>query len=219
MAKNKEPKPRYPIPLSQSSIDPIEFLTTFKKGKEAMIIQLKNVRLAFPDLWKPTAFEDGQELKYGATFLVSKKDPQVKAINAAIQEVATEAWKEKAKAVLTSISGQPNKYCFQDGDNKSYDGFQGCMALSAKNKKRPTVVDKDKTPLTEGDEKPYGGCYVNASVEIWAQDNKWGKAIRASLRGVQFFKDGDQFSAGSVASEDEFDDLGSGAENEDEALA
>lgn len=180
-----------------------------------MIIQLKNVRLAFADLFKPTAFEDGQELKYGATFLISKKAPQIKEIEAAILEVAIAEWKDKAKGILATIKTNPNKYCFLDGETKSYDGFQGCMALSSKNKKRPTVVDKDKTQLSEADGKPYSGCYVNASVEIWAQDNKWGKAIRCSLRGVQFFRDGDAFSAGSVASEDEFEDLGDGADGED----
>lgn len=207
------------VGMSKTPINPVEFLTNFNKGKDAMIIQLKNVRLAFPDLWKATAFEDGQEPKYGATFLVAKKSPQIKEIEAAINEVAVAEWKEKAKGVLTSIKGNPNKFCFQDGDGKSYDGYAGCMALSAKNKKRPTVVDKDKTTLTESDEKPYGGCYVNASVEIWAQDNKWGKAIRASLRGVQFLRDGDAFSAGSVASEDEFEDLGDGADAEEDNLA
>lgn len=208
-------KPRQPL----VNLNPAEFLINYKKGKDAMIIQLKNVRLAFPDLWKATAFEDGQEPKYGATFLISKKSPLIREIETAINEVAVAEWKEKAKTVLASIKGNPNKFCFQDGDAKTYDGYAGCMALSSKNKKRPTVVDADKTPLTEADEKPYGGCYVNASVEIWAQDNKWGKAIRASLRGVQFLKDGDAFSAGSVASEDEFDDLGNGADVEDDDLA
>lgn len=199
------------------TINPVEFLNNFKKGKDAMIIQLKNVRLSFPALWVPEAFEEGGEKKYKATFLIGKKDPQIKIITQAINEIAAAEWKDKAKAVLASVSGIPNKYCFQDGDGKSYDGYAGCMALSANNKKRPTVVDKDKTQLVAEDEKPYGGCYVNASVEIWAQDNKYGKAVRASLRGVQFLRDGDQFTAGSVASEDEFDDLGDGADAEDEA--
>lgn len=210
-------------------INPVEFITNFKIGKDAMIIKLKNVRLAFSDLFKPTAFEDGQELKYGATFLIGKKDPQISkevllgdgevlkgGIEQAILEVAKAQWKDKGAAVIASIRDNPNKFCFQDGDLKPYDGFQNCMALTSKNKKRPRVVDADRTPLTQEDGKPYPGCYVMGSVEIWAQDNKWGKAIRASLRGVQFYKDGDAFTAGSVASEDEFDDLGDGADFEDD---
>lgn len=200
---------------SADSFDAVNFINNFKKGKDAMIIQLKNVRLAFADCFVPVAFEGDGEKKYASTFLIPKKDPQIKAVNAAIQEVATAAWKDKAKAVLAGIVSNPNKYCFQDGDGKSYDGYAGNMALAAKNKKRPTIVDKDKTPLTEADGRPYAGCYVNASVEIWAQDNKWGKGIRASLRGIQFLRDGDAFSAGSVAGEDEFEDIGDGADTEE----
>jgi hypothetical protein len=48
---------------------------------------------------------------------------------------------------------------------------------------------------------------VNGTVEVWAQDNKFGKGIRATLRGVQFVKDGDAFSAGTPVSEDDFDEI------------
>lgn len=53
---------------------------------------------------------------------------------------------------------------------------------------------------------PYSGCYVNASVEFWAQDGD-NAGIRCSLRGVQFFKDGDSFAGGSKAKADEFDEF------------
>lgn len=199
---------------SQTIIDPVEFLNNFKKGKDAMIIQLKNVRLAFPDLFKPVAFEEGQEPKYGATFLIPKNSPQHKEIENAIKELAAAEWKGKAKATLESIQGNPQKYCYNDGDTgqrATYDGYPGHFALSTKSKKRPTVVDRDKTPLSEGDERPYAGCYVNASVELWAQTGKH-TGMRCSLRGIQFVRDGDAFTAGSVASADEFDDLGEGAD-------
>jgi hypothetical protein len=79
------------------------------------------------------------------------------------------------------------------------------------------VLHSDKTPLTEADGKPYAGCYVNASIELWAQDNNYGKRVNASLGGVQFARDGDAFAGGGAASEDEFDDLTAGA-NADELV-
>lgn len=200
-------------------IDPVAFLKhyTTSKGKDAMIITLKNVRLAFPDIWTPVAFEGEGEKKYGATGLIMPGSENDKLVKSTIKLVATEKWKDKAPAILKSIEGNANKYCYVDGNTKTYDGFADMMALSAKNKKRPTIKDRDASPLTETDEKPYGGCYVNMSVEIWPQDNKWGKGIRASLRGLQFVKDGDAFTAGSVAGDDEFEDLGQGADaGEDE---
>ena len=132
------------------------------------------------------------------------------------KEVAVAKWAAKADAILKTLVGNPNKYCFQDGDSKSqYDGFEGHFGLGAKSTGRPLVIDRDKSPLTAADGRPYAGCYVNSSVEIWAQDNKWGKGIRASLRGVQFFKDGDAFAGGAPASEEEFDDLSDAGEGEE----
>jgi hypothetical protein len=185
----------------------------FDIGDDDMIIKLPKVRLAFPDLYVPTAFEEGQEPKYGATFLVAKGSQLDKEIQHAISEVATAKWGAKAKAILDSLKGNSQKLCYTDGDLKDqYDGFPGNMALSAKNPARPLVTDSDKTPLTQADGKPYAGCYVHGSVELWAQDNKWGKGIRAKLRAVMFYKDGDAFAGGAPAAEDEFDDLAVGAD-------
>ncbi len=58
------------------------------------------------------------------------------------------------------------------------------------------------------DGKPYSGCYVNGIVDIWAQDNGFGRRLNATLKGVQFVKDGDAFSGGTAVSADAFDDLG-----------
>jgi hypothetical protein len=89
------------------------------------------------------------------------------------------------------------------------------VAISAGNPKRPTVVDRAKNPTTESDGIVYAGCYVNVILDVWAQDNEWGKRINAKLLGVQFFKDGDSFGSGATVSEDDFDDLS--AEDEDDA--
>lgn len=58
---------------------------------------------------------------------------------------------------------------------------------------------------------PYSGCYCNVSVEFWAQDGD-NPGIRCSLRGVQFYRDGDAFAGGSKAHNDEFDELADGAD-------
>lgn len=181
------------------------------------IVNLKNVRLAFPDIFTPGKFDENSEPKYGATLLVPAKSAQIAEINKAILEAATAKWGAKAAALVKSFENNPNKYCFQNGDTKTnYDGFEGNWALSAKNSTRPFVCDRDKSPLTAEDGKPYAGCYVNAQVDIYVQDNKWGKGVRASLKGIQFFKDGDAFAAGAPANADDFDDL---SVTEDDELA
>jgi hypothetical protein len=39
--------------------------------------------------------------------------------------------------------------------------------------------------------------------------------VNASLRGVQFLRDGDAFAGGGAASDDEFDDVSEGATADD----
>ncbi|WP_244126983.1 ssDNA-binding protein, partial [Xylella fastidiosa] len=73
----------------------------------------------------------------------------------------------------------------------------------------------DRTPLAAQDGRPYAGCYVNANIELWAQDNNYGKRINASLGGVQFLRDGEAFAGGGVASVEDFEDLSNVAELED----
>lgn len=182
------------------------------------IVQLKNARLSFPDLFEAKQFEGQGPFSYRAAFLqpedqavyLQQADRTWKATTMAkiIEAVASEAWKTKAPAISKTIEGNPQKICWYDGALKDYDGYDGNHVLSAsrgQDKGRPLVLDTDKTPLTEKDGKPYAGCYVNATVEVWAQDNKYGKGIRATLRGVQFVKDGDAFSAGTPVNEDEFE--------------
>jgi hypothetical protein len=81
------------------------------------------------------------------------------------------------------------------------------MFINARSDKRPGVVNRDMTPLTKDDNKPYAGCYVNATVRIWGQDNQYGKRINAALRAVQFVKDGKPFGEGNIDVNKEFTPL------------
>lgn len=180
-----------------------------------MKIQLKNVRLAFPTLFEPKTVNGEGKPAFSASFLLDPADPQVKTLEKAIETTAKEKWGAKAEAVLKQMRAQ-DKLCLHDGDLKAnYDGFPGMLYVSSRSNTRPLVIDADKSPLAESDGKPYAGCYVNASIELWAQDNNYGKRINAQLRGVQFFRDGDAFAGGGAADADEFDDVTDGATADD----
>ncbi len=162
-------------------------------------IKLKNVRLSFPNLFEKAVFE-GKEGKYEATFLFPKTD--TKTYDAVI--AAIEACKKENKNMKVPEA----KYFIQDGDEKEYDGYEGMWAVKGGNAKRPTVLNRDKTPLVADDEVLYAGCYVNAIVEPWSQSNQWGKRINANLLGVQFVKDGEPFGdGGTKLGDDAFDDI------------
>ncbi|MNP47458.1 hypothetical protein D3C76_1415120 [compost metagenome] len=77
-------------------------------------------------------------------------------------------------------------------------------------------MDRDRTQLTAQEGKPYSGCYVNVIVDIWAQDNSYGKRINAQLQGIQFVRDGEAFSGGGTSADaSDFEEIADGADAED----
>lgn len=183
-----------------------------------MKVKLQNVRLSFPDLFEAKQFEGTGPFNYRASFLFAPDSQAKRDLDAAIRAVAAEKWGKKAEALLEGILPNSQKCCLVNGNTKDYDGYEGMFALSAnrpQDKGRPLIIDRDKTPLSQADGKPYAGCYVNATVELWAQDNAFGKAVRATLLAVQFARDGDAFAGGSVGSEEDFDDLSADADSAD----
>jgi hypothetical protein len=167
-------------------------------------IMLRNVRLAFPNLFEPSSYGEGDPA-YSATLIMDQQ--QAEAVDKALAAVARDKWGAKADAQLKALRAS-GKVCLRDGDEKAdYDGFEGMMFVAARSKTRPTVVDGQRQPLTQGDGRIYAGCYVNASLEIWAQDNGYGKRINATLRGIQFVRDGEAFGGGRPAAADEFDEI------------
>lgn len=172
-----------------------------------MKVKLNNVRLSFPSLFEKATF-NGEVGKYEATFLLCKESQsgQIEKLGAAVQKMIKEVLKTKLPQ---------DKTCLKDGDHIPYDGYEGMMSIKASNNKRPMVVDADRSPLTADDDKLYAGCYVNVIIELWAQDNSWGKRVNANLLGVQFAKDGEPFGDGVGVSVDDFDILEDDEEDDD----
>lgn len=179
------------------------------------VIKLKDVRLSFPTLKEPSypvGFEGQGDPKYSASFLLDPEvhEETIKAINAEIKRMIKETWGEKPpKFKPIEFFGKGETKVNKEGE--VYDGYAGMWFVAANNRKQPLLVDKDKTQLS-GDaieQRLYGGCYVNASIDMWIQDNKFGQAVRCNLRGIQFNRDGEAFGTGG-ASLDEFEDLTDG---------
>lgn len=180
-----------------------------------MKIKLNNVRGAFLEVFEAKQVNGEGKPSFSATVLLEPTDKQLDILEKAALEVARGKWGAKADQVVKACKGQ-DKWITHDGDLKSqYAGFEGMVYVNARNPVRPLVIDRDKSPLTAQDGKPYAGCYVNVSLELWAQDNQYGKRVNASLGGVQFVKDGDRFAGGTAAEESDFDELGDGADATD----
>jgi hypothetical protein len=202
-------------------------------------VLLRNVRLSFASLHEPSEMEsdDGTTRRFfKANFLIPKEGDEFKNV-AKIKKAADEA---KAKKWGSNPKDwpklKPEKICLRDGDLENWDGYAGMLYVSANSSvdRRPQVItnrkDKDGNWIKAepGHERnPYSGCYVNALIRLWCQDNKNGKRVNASLEVVQFLRDGDAFGAAPVNPNERFTDdmvgddadLGdSGDDGDDESL-
>lgn len=167
----------------------------------SVTVRLRNVRLSFPNLFRPHAFQEGQEAKYGATFIMQKAGDEQKnadLVKQAVQEVIKMAFKGRNPGT--------DKLCLRDGATKpDVDGYGNeVMFVTSSSSKKVPVVDRDLGDLIESDDRPYAGCYVNATIRLWAQDNKYGKRVNGQLRAVQFWRDGEPFGNATANPEEEF---------------
>jgi len=193
-----------------------------------MEIVLPESRISFEVLGVPRSYQDNPDTpkRWGATFLVPQGSAIAQAILKTITDVATAKWDKKAKLYLEDILADKKASCWINGDKKEYDGYQGMMALTAyryEEKGRPLVMDSDTSPIYKADGtlyegkggRIYSGCYVKAKVDIYAQDNKQGKGIRAELKVVQRLRNGDAFGGGTPPTADGFEAIEEGSDADD----
>jgi hypothetical protein len=184
-------------------------------------IKLMNVIASHPTLFEPKQADEDGKPRYSITCLIPKDSAAGKKlyeeIRAAIKKARIDFWgADMAKQPKLTA----DRICLKDGDVPElvppadveiYPGHWFLSTARAENQGRPTVIDRDKSPLAASDNRIYGGCIVNVIANIWILDNpkkpQWGKRVCATLEGVQFVRDGDAFGARPLSA-DEFDDLG-----------
>lgn len=172
-------------------------------------VTLIGVRLSFPQLFVAKSIQGGEPM-FGATFLMNKTEDaeQIQACRMAMTAAAKEKWGDKIPKLGS------DKLALRDGATKAdIDGYgDDIMFVSANSKKPPVVVDKNPTVVLnrETGAKVYAGCYVNAKVRFWAQDNQFGKRVNAQLVAVQFVADGEAFGEAPVKADEVFDNLDDG---------
>lgn len=163
-------------------------------------IKIASARLSFPSLFTTAQFGNDDTGKYEATFILDKAEhaQTISQIQAQIDHLL----KTELKGKIPS-----DKICLKDGDESGRPEFEGKMTIKASTKRRPLVINRDKSPITAEDNIIYAGCYVHAIISLWAQNNQFGKRINASLDGVQFARDGEPFGDGGISA-NEFDAFG-----------
>jgi hypothetical protein len=172
------------------------------------VLFLSNVRLSFPQLVEPRSAKKGGVPKYSADFLLEPNSPEVQKFFAEVQKAATEKWKEHAAAVLQIVQNDRKLRCYGKGEEKVngktfkvYEGYEGKVYISANKEQMPKMIQADGSPIDATNtmayqqlaRKLYGGCYVNAAVRPWLQENEHGRGVRCDLLAVQFNRDGQPF--------------------------
>lgn len=167
---------------------------------------LKNVRLSFPHVFEKASY-NGQETKYEATLLIPKNNDQLETVKKHTKEALLEKFTTADKIPKGITKGVRN--CLRDGDDQEYDGYAGHMSFKASNNNRPRTLGRDKKPIQPESGLLYAGCYVDAIVEIWVQNNQYGARINANLLALRHREDGEAFGAGGIPDgvEDDFEDL------------
>lgn len=175
-------------------------------------VMLRGVRMAFPELYEAKAFGGGDEstAAWGAKFILPPNHPQIAELDKAMKDAALEKWKDKGESALARLIEDKKvawvKKPYKDANGTLYDGWTDAdFSLSTRNSKtKPSTFGPDNQEVPESSGLLYGGAIVDASVEFFGQDNKWGRRINCSLRGVRHVAHGAAFSGGAPAAADEF---------------
>jgi hypothetical protein len=172
------------------------------------VIFLSNARLSFPQLVEPRSSVENGVKKYSADFILDQTDPAFQKFMAEYAKLAGEKWGTTAQNVMQMIQADRKLRCYGAGAEKidkktfqPYSGYDGKVYISANKDVMPQMIRTDGTPVDAGNtmeyqalaRKLYGGCYVNAAVRPWLQDNKHGRGVRCDLVAIQFARDGEAF--------------------------
>lgn len=185
------------------------------KNTNPTVVKLANVRLSFPSLGKPRAYGNSDQPKYSAQLLIDPDTKQGSKTLDAIEDAIEYAINEKFGGKKPKFTS--DKKPLRDGndrirdDGSVYDGYEDMYYLvaSSNEEQQPLCVYR-KNVIRDSSEITrifYGGCYVNAIVRIWVQDNNFGRRVNCQLSGVEFYSDGEPFGqSGATVSDFDFND-------------
>lgn len=166
-------------------------------------IWIKRARLSFPALLMAKESVPGAVPKFSSDFIIDPASPDWGDLMTLVQTVAVEKWADQAPQILQMIANDKRSRCYGEGkekvkttDGSIYAGYDGNMYVGGNNASQPQLIGTDAQalpPTANLNELFNGGNYVSAILNIWAQDNQFGKAIRGNLVAVQFLEKGESF--------------------------
>ena len=160
------------------------------------------VRLSYVHLFKPYAFQPGQEEKFSCTILIPKSDAETMArINNAIAAATEKGVSDKWNGVRPPVIPNP----VYDGDGvRPSDGMpfgpeckgHYVLTASAKMDYPPEVVDSQMNPIINQSEV-YSGMYGRVNISFFPYAYGGKKGIGCGLGPVQKTRDGESLGGGA----------------------
>lgn len=167
------------------------------------------VRLSYVHLFKPYAYQPGQEEKFQVTVLVPKSDIDTMGrINSAIETAKQKGISEKWNGICPPILATP----VYDGDGvRPSDGMafgpeckgHWVFTASAKADYPPEVVDAQGNPIIN-QSAVYSGMYARVNVNFFPYAFGGKKGIGCGLGPVQKRRDGESLGGGSLSASQAF---------------
>lgn len=165
-------------------------------------IMIRNARCVFPKLY--TAEEYMNKKNFSIGLLINADSENLATIEKAIRAAVEAAYPGDADKMLKRFKKSNQTWPLKELEDGGY-------SITPKRKEEqgaPTVLDQKKHNIPADAGKPYAGCYVNCSIDVFCY-TKNGGGVTSYLNGVQFAKDGEPLGAGATAAScrDEFDEL------------
>lgn len=170
------------------------------------------VRISYPNIFAPRAFNEGDKAKYSAQLIIPKSDKKTLKKLRDAEEAAKQAGIERFGAAWAK---KGVRSVLHDGDEDADERpeLADSYYLSVSSPRKPFVVDRARELILDPDEI-YGGCYVFAALGAYPYDMMGNRGVSFGLDGIQKVADGEPFDGRSRA-EDVFGVLDDDDDDED----
>ena len=170
-----------------------------------MAVTTGKVRASYVHIFTPRVPDNGGEAKYSVTLLIPKSDTVT--LNALYADIERAKQEGAQKAFNGSVPPQC-KIPIYDGDGYRPSGevfgpeCKGCMVMTASAKDKPVIVGLDMQEILNPADV-YSGCYIRASINMFAYNSNGNKGIGCGLNAVQKIEDGEPLTV-RVSAEEAF---------------
>ena len=178
------------------------------------------VRVSYPTLFNPRAFQAGATPKYGIALMFEKSNKEhmdfLKQLHGDMKAALEEKWPDESKRPRIALMGD-TRSPIKDGDKtvnnqgipiaEANPEYEGHWIIRANTATRPIVVDRNKAEILDANEI-YGGCMCKVNLNVYTYDMSANKGVTVGLNGVQKWADGESFGGGRPSADSMFEAAG-----------